>query len=289
MTSEFSIWMRADGVHFGERRTSRRRHAPLVRGCDGLAARAHAKTCGSSSATSRVLRRALLCVGAVAVVVGLVPEIPGEDAVVVGEGCDDALRRRLRGADTARGLRERARRGLCTQPELWTPGMGGCCGPSLGLGSQQESKSTKMRADVVLRGDGEKGVDALLEAFGILLPKLVVEEDAHGVHADGLRPAQLLVDLLRVKGIGLPHFQLVDGAAVDVVAADEPWLLRHTSRLPFVRTSGGRTFEWKSFGWRRAGPEKRGVTRQGVSSRRAFLLELEKILREIDYNRQRNG
>ena len=45
--------------------------------------------------------------------------------------------------------------------------------------------------------DGEKGVDALLEAVGVLLPEEVVEEDAHGVHADGFGPAEFAVDALR--------------------------------------------------------------------------------------------
>ena len=40
--------------------------------------------------------------------------------------------------------------------------------------------------DVMARGDGEEGVEALEEAFGVLLVELVLQEDSHGVHADGL-------------------------------------------------------------------------------------------------------
>jgi hypothetical protein len=34
--------------------------------------------------------------------------------------------------------------GLCTQPELWTPGHGAVWRPSFGCGFQQESKNTNM-------------------------------------------------------------------------------------------------------------------------------------------------
>ena len=102
-----------------------------------------------------------------ALVVGLVPDVPGEDAVVVGEGGDDALDVLFElGLDGADPCRRSLAGGLCTQPELCTPGMGGCCGPRCGLGSQQESKSTSMRLDVVLRwAMSEELVKALFEAL----------------------------------------------------------------------------------------------------------------------------
>ena len=42
-------------------------------------------------------------------------------------------------------------------------------------------KENEQDADVVFVGDGEKRIDALLEASGILLPEKVVEKNAHGV------------------------------------------------------------------------------------------------------------
>jgi hypothetical protein len=60
----------------------------------------------------------------------------------------------------------------------------------------------------------------------ILLPEQVVQEDAHGVHAQTFRPAQLLVDLLWIESLRLPHFQLVDCIRRNVVAAHQPGLLR---------------------------------------------------------------
>ena len=64
----------------------------------------------------------------------------------------------------------------------------------------------------------KKLVDALLEALWILLPQQIVQEDAHGVHAQRFRPAQFLVDLLRIERVRLPHLQFVDGGGGNVVA-----------------------------------------------------------------------
>src|ERR1700679_3325263 len=112
-------------------------------------------------------------------VVGLVPDVPGEDAGIVGEGADDAFdvgfeggfgggvselfdagaldpagvlsagagggrRPGLGGGVPAGGVMSSLMGGLWPQPELCTPGMWGCCGPGVGLGSQQESKSTNI-------------------------------------------------------------------------------------------------------------------------------------------------
>jgi hypothetical protein len=89
--------------------------------------------------------------------------------------------------------------------------------------------------DVCLEAIVEEGVEALLEAFGILLPELVLQEDAHGVHADALRHAEFFVVELRIPGGGLKHFELIDGVGGNVVCADEPGLLR----VPGVGLLGG--------------------------------------------------
>ena len=64
---------------------------PLVRGWMGCAARAQAKTCGSNWLRVALLVWRFARIGEVGAVVGLVPEVPGEDARIVGEGGDDAL------------------------------------------------------------------------------------------------------------------------------------------------------------------------------------------------------
>jgi hypothetical protein len=81
-------------------------------------------------------------------------------------------------------------------------------------------------ADVVLRSDGEKRVDTLLKAGGVLLPKQIVEENTHGVEAERLGPAEFEFDAFWIEGVRLPHFELVDGSGGNVVAADEPRLVR---------------------------------------------------------------
>src|SRR5262249_41160400 len=69
----------------------------------------------------------------------------------------------------------------------------------------------------------------------VRFPGEVVQEDAHGVEADLLGPAQLAVNRLGVERVGLPHFELIDGGAGDEVAADEPGLLG----VPGVGLVGG--------------------------------------------------
>ncbi len=88
-------------------------------------------------------------------------------------------------------------------------------------------------------GDGEKGVEAADEAFGILLPELVLKEDAHGVHADGFGEAQLAVVDGGVEGRSLKHLELVDGIGGNVVRADEPGLAAIPGVRRFLGPAGG--------------------------------------------------
>ncbi|HYV00650.1 MAG TPA: hypothetical protein VE977_17595 [Pyrinomonadaceae bacterium] len=53
-----------------------------------------------------------------------------------------------------------------------------------------------------------------------------MKKDAHGIHAETFRPAKLQIDPFRIKGVGLPHLELIDRARWVVVAANEPRLLR---------------------------------------------------------------
>ena len=92
-------------------------------------------------------------------------------------------------------------------------------------------KKNKQRANVVLRGNSQELVNALLETVGVLLPEQIVQKNAHGVHAQRFGPTQFLVDLVRIKRRVLPHFQFIDGGARDVIAPDKPRLLR----IPVVR------------------------------------------------------
>src|ERR1700732_542445 len=62
------------------------------------------------------------------------------------------------------------------------------------------------------------------ETLCVLLPGKVVQKNTHGVEADGFCPAELQIDSLGVKRIGLPHLKLVDSRSGDGVAANEPGL-----------------------------------------------------------------
>ena len=91
-------------------------------------------------------------------------------------------------------------------------------------GDEVEIKEDEENLDVMLVGNAQQGVDAFDEALGVLLPKHVVQKDAHDIHAQGLRPPQFQVNFLRIKSVLLPHFQFIDGIGGDVVTADEPGL-----------------------------------------------------------------
>ena len=87
--------------------------------------------------------RICLAVRTVVAIVRLIPHIPGKNAVVLREGSDYSLNIGLKPSRGYwDGSSSAAAPGLCTHPELCTPGIGGCCGPSFGTGSQQESNNT---------------------------------------------------------------------------------------------------------------------------------------------------
>lgn len=83
---------------------------------------------------------------------------------------------------------------------------------------------------MMLLCDGQKFVHAFEETLWILFPKQIMQENAHAVEADLLRPAEFAVNRLWIKRICLPHLQLVDRCAGGEVAADEPAMLG----LPFI-------------------------------------------------------
>ncbi len=73
-------------------------------------------------------------------------------------------------------------------------------------------------------GNGQERIEPLLEG-GRILPKEVVQENSHRIHAQAFCPAKLLVNFPRIESIRLPHFELVAGAGRQVIAAHQPRLL----------------------------------------------------------------
>src|SRR3954447_23071973 len=92
----------------------------------------------------------------------------------------------------------------------------------LGIGIPYGIKQDEDWLDAMFLADVQERVDALLKAFGILLPQQIVKKNAHGIEADGFGPAEFGIDAFGIEAIGLPHFQLIDRGRGDVVAADEP-------------------------------------------------------------------
>ena len=64
-----------------------------------------------------------------------------------------------------------------------------------------------------------------LKSRRVLLPKEVVQKNAHGVHAQIFRPSELLINLLRIKRVRLPHLKLVDRVHRHKITAHQPRLL----------------------------------------------------------------
>ena len=165
-----------------------------------------------------------LSVGVGVAIVGLVPEVPGEDAGIVGECADDALDVALE-ARILRWIGEDFSARSLHPAGVVDAGNGRMLRAELGVRVPAGVEEDKDGADVMACGDGQKSVDALREAFRVLLPEQVVQEDAHGVHADGFGPAEFAIDGGGVEGVGLPHFQLVDGGGGKEVGAHRPGLL----------------------------------------------------------------
>ena len=87
-------------------------------------------------------------------------------------------------------------------------------------------EQNEKRLNVVLFRNLEEGVDTLLEASGILLPRQVVQKNTHGVEPNRFRPTEFLIDTRAIKRVRLPHLQLIDFRRWRVVASNEPRVFR---------------------------------------------------------------
>src|SRR5436305_13888270 len=108
---------------------------PLVSGWVGFAERAQAKTCGSKARTS-----SCLFVGSESEYGGPLPlsgSFHRSHASTRGSFANPPTTPRTYASRRGYCVSSRSAfaPGLCTHPELWTPGIGGCCGPSLVNGS----------------------------------------------------------------------------------------------------------------------------------------------------------
>jgi len=170
-------------------------------------------------------------------IVGLIPHIPGTHPIVLGESRDDVLDVRLEAA-VLLGVIQHCCRWRLYPAGVVDAGNRGMLGPQPRVRVPAGIEQYEDGLDMVSGRNPQKHADPLLEAWRVLLPKQIVEEHPHGVHAEPLRPPELEVDPLGIERGRLPHFELVDGVVGDVVAAKDPRLsgvpglrLRHRPTL----------------------------------------------------------
>ena len=169
-------------------------------------------------------RLAVIAIAAAAGIVGLVPHIPAQDAIVFCEAADDVLHIAFQ-AGILRGIGQRRLAGPLYPAGIVHPGNRRVLRAELVGRVPAGIEQDQQRLDVMPGGDRQEGINAFLEARRVLDPQRVMQEDPHGGHAHAFRPTQLAVDLGGVEAFGLPHLKLVDGGSIDVVGADQPLLL----------------------------------------------------------------
>src|ERR1700722_18378382 len=106
-------------------------------------------------------------------------------------------------------------------------------------------------SDVMFVCDFEVLCDALFEALRVVLPREVMQKDAHAIEADVLCVAQFPVDSGGVEGGLLPHLQLIDGGRGDEVSAAEPSLCGVPGVCFFFGPDGARRYP--AWHWGEAG------------------------------------
>jgi hypothetical protein len=156
-------------------------------------------------------------------VVGLVPQVPAQNPVIVAELGHHRRDVVMHDGDVlwiteafgARALRPTRvvhagpRRALASRARLRIP-----------TGVEEYEQ----RFDAMARRDVDELPKACLEAAMIGCPELIMKEHPCGVVTVELGPAQLGIDAPRVEGVGLEHLELVDGVRWNVVCSNEPAL-----------------------------------------------------------------
>ena len=229
MTSDSSSCTFSIGMSFGGSALCPPSHRPDVSGCVGLASRAQANVLRQqlqrqrAACSGRLSFESLSCRSCCRSCCRARSRCPRPGRASSLEMADDALRRMLPAACAGRGSCRSAAPGLCTQPELCRPCCGSRCLPSLRVRVPHAVEQHEHHADACAcrrrpgTGPSARGSPGLScsqsrwcrKTRMLLKPRL-------------LGPAQLAVDGGGVEGVGLPHFELVDGVGRRVIAADEP-------------------------------------------------------------------
>ena len=174
--------------------------------------------------------RVAFCVGAVVAVVGLIPKIPRKNPRIVGECAHHALHVAPKPRILRRVFENRSAGRLHPARVVYARNRW-VLRSKLRIGVPARVEQDKDRTDMMARRDGQERIDPLCKSLRVLLPKQVVKEDAHGVHADAFGPPEFAVNCGRIKRVGLPHLQFVDGGGRQKVRAHRP-------RLPCIPRIG---------------------------------------------------
>src|SRR5205085_4647644 len=83
-------------------------------------------------------------------------------------------------------------------------------------------KQNEQNPDMVLVRHLKELLQPVDETIRVLLPQKVVQKHSHRIHAEHLSPAKFAIDGSQIKCIGLPHLQLVNGGAGDVITSHQP-------------------------------------------------------------------
>ena len=174
-----------------------------------------------------------------AMVFGLIVQTPQEDSLIVGIAADQILDHGFEFSPTGRIIH--------------IVGAGGhhplrVVVPAYGIGLFAQMRidtfspvrpEGRQRPDLVLVAQLQELRETLLESRRIRRVDEIGEEDPHRIESQPLRKPQFTVDRLGIKGLGLPHFDLVDGRRGHIITPHDPALVRHPLIGPFGRPAFG--------------------------------------------------
>src|ERR1019366_6173748 len=162
--------------------------------------------------------------------------VPSQNARVVGKRTDHSLHISLQVRVLGGIFQSRRSRALHPSRIVYTRD-GRMLRTKFGTRIKTGVKQNQHGPNVMLRSDGQERINSLLKASRIFIQKDVRKKNPHHVHARVFGPTELFINLLRIKCIGLPHFELVDGGCRNVIGTNEPGLLRVTTRWLWLQSS----------------------------------------------------
>ena len=156
-------------------------------------------------------------------VIGFIPQVPTQNAVVVAELAQHSSDVFVKRAGVAAVVNVFGP-GALHPPGIVYAGSGRALPTQPGERVPAGIEQHKKRLDPMARRDADELRQAGLESLAVLGPQLIVQEYPHRVESMKAGHAQLVIDASRVVGAGLKHFELIDGRRGGVVDAHQPAL-----------------------------------------------------------------